>query len=120
MATAVEKHKGIIKPGKKFQARIFYPASASTQGHEGGPRGIGSFESFTEAVAALEAAQAKFDVGGEAAVWDGPKASRAKRNAVRCFTQTYTDSGLYVLSPQSLCHRLTCTLCLLPDSLVRH
>ena len=89
MATAVEKHKGIIKPGKKFQARIFYPASASTQGHEGGPRGIGSFESFTEAVAALEAAQAKFDVGGEAAVWDGPKASRAKRNAVRCFTQTY-------------------------------
>ena len=73
---------GIIKPGKKYQARIFYPASASTQGHEGGARNVGSFDDLDEAVNALAVAKAKFNEGGETAVWNGPKAQRAERNAV--------------------------------------
>ena len=73
---------GIVKPGKKFQPRIFYSASVSTQGHKGGPRGIGSFDLLEDAVAALECAKRKFDEGGEAAVWDTPPAVRAPKNMV--------------------------------------
>ena len=75
--------KGILKPGNKYQARHFYPASASTQGHKGGPRNIGSFDTCEEAVEKLAIAQAKFDAGGEAAVWDAPPAVRAPKNMVR-------------------------------------
>ena len=73
---------GIVKPGKKYQPRIFYSASASTQGHKGGPRSIGSFFELVDAVAALADAQRKFDEGGEAAVWVKPPAVRAPRNMV--------------------------------------
>jgi hypothetical protein len=73
---------GIVKPGKKYQPRIFYSASASTQGHKGGPRGIGSFDQLEDAIAALGDAQRKFDEGGEAAVWHKPPAVRAPKSMV--------------------------------------
>ena len=104
---------GVIPANSKtnpFQARIFY---TQTPGAKKKPRSIGSFPTSTAAVAALAEKQAIFDEHGADAVWppEQPKAERAKRMAVR-------RSPLRTLSPQSLCHHLTCFACV-PDRLVR-
>ena len=94
--------KGIVKPGKKYQARIFYPASdsAHAQGHKSGPRNIGSFDTLEEAVEKLAIAQAKFDADGEAAVWDAPPAARAPKNMC---ADSYQLSNLHVCSLEPAC-----------------
>ena len=104
---------GVIPANSKtnpFQARIFYKR---TPDEKVKPRSIGSFPTRDAAVAELAAKQALFDAAGPDAVRppEQPKAERAKRMAVR-------RSPLRTLSPQSLCHHLTCFACV-PDRLVR-
>jgi len=81
MSTKVFPYAYGVRPSyEKFQARFFYSASASKQGHKGGFRSLGSFKTVDEAAAAVAAATANFAQGGEAAVFDKPLTTRAKRN----------------------------------------
>ena len=79
MAPTGKMPPGVIKSGKKYQARLFYAASLSLQGHNGGPRSLGSFDTMEEAIAAVAAAKVKFAAGGEAAVFDKLLKARATR-----------------------------------------
>jgi hypothetical protein len=63
-------------------------------------RHIGSHENRDDAVKALAAAQAKFDEGGETAVWAGPKAVRAQRNMVRVYCNYSNGMPGLVLADQ--------------------
>ena len=71
---------GISKKGKRFQARLCYVPTGGTKKEL---RGVGTFETVDEAVAALAEAQRKFKEGGAAAVWQNEKETRAARGTVR-------------------------------------
>ena len=63
-----------------FQARLCYVPTGGTKKEL---RGVGTFETVEEAVAALAEAQRKFKEGGAAAVWQNEKETRAARGTVR-------------------------------------
>ena len=71
---------GISKKSKRFQARLCYVPTGGTKKEL---RGVGTFETVEEAVAALAEAQRNFKEGGAAAVWQNEKETRAARGTVR-------------------------------------
>ena len=75
-------------------------------------RPIGTFDSVAEAVAALAVAQAKYDEGGEAMVWQKEKEQRAPRGSVRRATSRAPARGEATSPPPvlSLTDALTCVL----------
>ena len=66
---------GISKKGKRFQARLCYVPTGGTKKEL---RGVGTFETVEEAVAALAEAQRKFKEGGAAA-----RVGRTRRGLVQ-------------------------------------
>ena len=65
---------GISKRGKKFQARLCYVPTGGTKKEL---RGVGTFVTVEEAVAALAEAQRKLAKGGAAAVWQTEKETQS-------------------------------------------
>ena len=84
---------GISKRGKKFQARLCYVPTGGTKKEL---RGVGTFVTVEEAVAALAEAQRKLAEGGAAAVWQTDKETRAARGSVRMHATTHASVILYV------------------------
>jgi len=94
---------GIIKARKKYQARLSYVPTGCTKKEM---RPIGTFDSVAEAVAALAVAQAKYDEGGEAMVWQKEKEQRAPRGSVRRATSRAPARG--EATSRALSDALTC------------
>ena len=84
---------GISKRGKKFQARLCYVPTGGTKKEL---RGVGTFVTVEEAVAALAEAQRKLAEGGAAAVWQTEKETRAARGSVRTHASNHASVILCV------------------------
>ena len=84
---------GISKRGKKFQARLCYVPTGGTKKEL---RGVGTFVTVEEAVAALAEAQRKLAKGGAAAVWQTEKETRAARGSVRTHASNHASVILCV------------------------